>query len=194
MRTIRSALISALLLALLIALPVYAGISNFDNIVVTSDVVIGDDITQALGNENVGMLPTIQTVAVTYESDGAIFTIADGEVWIVHDILVDVGTNFDCTGDNCTLTIGDGNDADGFIVLADAQMQAADTEGAGFAAGWQGMSESTRGVYFDEATNASAHNFVYAPSGSAETIDIAIGGTSPAAGAATVYIVYTRIQ
>ena len=36
-----------------------------------------------------------------------------------------------------TLVIGDGNDADGFCVLADAELQAADTEGTGWAAGWQ---------------------------------------------------------
>jgi hypothetical protein len=38
---------------------------------------------------------------------------------------------------------------------------------------------------------------VYAPVGADETIDVAIddtGGTDPSAGAATIYLIYTRIQ
>ncbi len=119
-------------------------------------------------------------------------TIADGEIWLVHQVLVKVTTNFDCTGDDCVMTVGDGNDADGFIVLADAEMQAADTEGTGFAAGWQGQAAATQGVYQDGNWNG----FVYAPSGAAETIDWALtaSGNDFAAGAATIYVVYTRIQ
>lgn len=192
-RAILSGLIAALLLVALVSLPVLAQISNFDNIVITNDLVVGDDITQALNNENVGMLPTIASADVTYESSGAIFTVGAGEVWIVHDVIIEVTSNFNCTGDNCTLTVGDGNDPDGFLTLADAQLQAADTEFTGAAAGWQGLAAATKGVYLDEVTTNAAHRFVYAPS-SAETIDIAIGGTDPAAGAATVYVIYTRIQ
>lgn len=151
-------------------------------------------VDQDVGTENIGVLPTIATAAITHTQSGAIFTIADGEIWIVHDILVRVTTNFDCTGDDCTLTIGDGNDANGFIDLVDAEMQAADTEFTGAAAGWQGMHTGTRGVYFNEATTNGAHRFVYAPSGGAETIDAVVGGTSPAAGAATIYVIYTRVQ
>lgn len=148
-------------------------------------------IKSAVNLENIA-LPTVASAAITYASSGALFTIADGEIWFIHGVLVRVTTNFDCTGDDCTLTIGDGNDADGFIVLADAEMQAADTEGTGFAAGWQGLVPATQGVYIDAA--AGSTYFVYAPSGAAETIDIAIGGTSPAAGAGTVYVIYTRVQ
>lgn len=150
-------------------------------------------ITTAVGQEHVGSLPTIASANVaTTTTDGALFTVGSGEIWIVHGIWVNVTTNFDCTGDDCTLIIGDGNDTDGFIVLADAELQTADTEGTGFAAGWQGMAAATRGVYFDEAANnAFTGGFVYA---AADTIDVDVGGTSVAAGAATVYILYTRIQ
>ena len=68
-----------------------------------------------------------------------------------------------------TLTVGDGNDTDGFVVLADAELQAADTEATGYTAGWQGLIAATQGVYIDEA--AGANSFIYAPSGAAETID-----------------------
>jgi hypothetical protein len=117
-----------------------------------------------------------------------LWTVADGEIWIVHDVLIKVSSNFDCTGDDCTLKIGDGNDDNGLLDLVDAELQAADTEGTGFAAGWQGQLAATKGAYLVDS------DFVYAPSGAAETIDITIGGTSPAAGAATVYIIYTRVQ
>ncbi len=113
----------------------------------------------------------------------------------MHDVFVNVTTNFDCTGDDATLVIGDGNDANGFIDLADAELQTSDTEGTGFAAGWQGLVVATQGVYLDDATGSD--NFIYAPSGAAETIDYLIdegSGETLTAGAATIYVVYTRIQ
>lgn len=149
-------------------------------------------LNQDLAIENIGAMPTIITATMPYTpASGTIATVGSGEIWIVHDVLVNVGTNFDCTGNDCVATIGDGNDPNGFIDLVDAEMQAADTEGTGFAAGWQGLSTGTRGVYLNEATTNGAHRFVYA---GADTIDYAIGGTSPAAGSATVYVIYTRVQ
>lgn len=139
--------------------------------------------------ENLYMLPTVASASVEYTTTTALFTIADGEVWIVHDVLVNVTDNYDCTGDNCTFQIGDGGDANGLVDLVDAELQAADVEVTGGAAGWQGYLSGTRGAYL-----ANGGGFVYAPSGAAETIDLAIGGTDPADGAATVYIVYTRIE
>jgi len=164
-----------------------------DALVVSAGGTLNVDgvLDAVVGTEHLGVM-SIVTAAVTFESSGALFTVGDGEIWIVHAVLLNVTTNFDCTGDNCTLTIGDGNDADGFLVLADAELQTADTEGTGFAAGWQGLVPATQGVYVDSA--AGSNYFIYAPSGSAETVDITIGGTSPAAGAATAYIIYTRIQ
>ena len=111
-----------------------------------------------------------------HRSSGAVATIGDGEVWIVHDVFVNITNDFDCTGDDATLIVGDGNDADGFVVLADAELQAADTEATGFAAGWQGLIAATQGVYIDEA--AGANSFIYAPSGAAETIDYLVSEAS----------------
>ena len=84
-------------------------------------------------------------------------------------------------------------DTDGFVVLADAELQAADTEQTGSPAGWQGLVAATMGVYLDGAVSSAPH--IYAPSGAAETIDWLV---SEASGdtliAATIYVVYTRIQ
>jgi hypothetical protein len=152
------------------------GLSNFSS------------IQTDIGEENIG-LPTVATAAITYVSTGAIFTIADGEIWIVHDLFVHTTTNFDCTGSDCTMDIGDGADADGFIDAADAHIQAAVTDYTGGPAGWIGLDGAApKGVYL------VGGDHVYAPSGADETIDIAIAGTDPAAGVATVYLVYTRVQ
>jgi len=159
-------------------------------------------IDQDVGTENIGILPSLATSSITYTAaagvTGTLFTIGDGEIWIVHGMWVNVTENFDATGDDATLVIGDGNDEDGFCVLADAELQAADTEATGFAAGWQCMAAATRGVYLDEVTtNAFTGGFIYAPSGAAETIDYLIDegdGETLAGGAATIYVLYTRAQ
>lgn len=184
-----------------------AGDTNFTNVVASGDLTAGDDITAGddlvvtdaatiggittvpTDTEHIGLM-TIDAAAVLSDTDGALWTVGTGEVWFVHAVYCHVTTNFDCTGDDCTLQIGDGNDANGLLDLVDAELQAADTEGTGAAAGWQGfMSSGTRGAYLAEGLG-----FVY----TADTIDIDIEDTSastdPTAGAATCYIVYTRIQ
>lgn len=171
------------------ALSVTGAASMGSTLAVTGQSTL-DDIVQTINSvENVGVLPTVASASVAYTTTTALFTIADGEVWIIHDVLVNVTTNYDCTGDNCTFQIGDGNDANGLVDLVDAEIQAADTEVTGGAAGWQGYLSGTRGAYL-----ANGGGFVYAPSGAAETIDFAMGGTDPAGGAATVYIIYTRLE
>ena len=157
------------------------------------DVVDIDGVTNLITNtEHIGVMSILKSNVIT-TTNGAIFTIGAGEIWWVQGIFVEVTTNFDCTGDDCTLTIGDGNDTDGFLTLADAELQAADTEGTGFSAGWQGMTDAVIGDYLDATLG---QGFVY-DEASEETIDIAIddtGGTNPSAGAATVWLFYTRIQ
>lgn len=172
-------------------------IGGVDELTLTAGTFDYNDtlIDQALNTENLGTLPSIITATLAYTpASSALATVTDGEVWIIHEVLIDVDTNFDCTGNDCVVTVGDGNDPNGFLDLVDAELQAADAEGMGFAAGWQGLSASTRGVYLSEAITGSTHRFIYAPSGADETIDYVVGGTSPAAGSATVYIIYTRIQ
>jgi len=110
-------------------------------------------------------------------------------VWLVHDVRVNVTNNFDATGDDVTLNIGRDEDVDGFCVLVDAELQAADTEGTGWDAGWQCQVAATRGVFIDGTGG-------YILNGT-ETIDAVIDETSGetiTAGGATVYIYYTRIN
>jgi hypothetical protein len=78
-------------------------------------------------------------------------------------------------------------------VLVDANLQAADTEYTGAQAGWQGLAAATRGVYLDEVTTNAYHAHVYIASGSAKTILVDVTGTDITTGAATLYIIYTRI-
>ena len=155
-------------------------------------------LDQDISTENI-MLPTTASTAFTYTAAAGgtipVFTVADGQIWFVHAIFINVTTDFDCTGDDCTLELGDGTDTDGFCVLADAEMQTADTEQTGSPAGWQCLVAATMGVFLDGAVSSAPH--VYAPSGAAETIDIILdegSGETYAAGAGTAYIVYTRIQ
>lgn len=161
--------------------------------------LIANPIEQDLGTENLGVLPSIATCSITYTAaaggTGACATVGDGEIWLVHGVIAHITENYACTGDDCTLVVGDGNDPDGFLVLADAELQTSDTEGTGFSAGWQGLVPATQGAYIDAA--AGSTYFVYAPSGAAETIDWLADegdGETLASGAATIYIVYTRLQ
>lgn len=150
-------------------------------------------ITNAEDLEHIGVMTHV-TTAFTYTAAAGgtvtLATIGAGEEWLVHNVYIEVTSNFNCTGDDCTLVIGDGNDADGFCVLADAELQAADTEGTGWSAGWQCQVAATRGVYQD-----GTGGFMY-DEASTETIDAVISeasGTTLSGGAATAHIFYTRL-
>ena len=149
-------------------------------------------VNQDLNTENIGVLPTILSINVITTTDGAVATVGAGEVWIVHAVYFETTTNFDCTGDDCTLIVGDGNNDDGFLVLADAEMQTTIQEIAGGATGWTGMGSGTVGSYLSAIAKIG---FVY---DGAETIDIKIEDNSdnsdPTAGVGILYIFYTRIQ
>ena len=147
----------------------------------------GGVINQALGIENVGGLPSVITATLPYTpATGTLWTVGASEIWFIYAVYCEVTTNFDCTGDDCTLTIGDGNDADGFLVLIDAEMQTTDAEFTGAPAGWKGLHTDSMGAYL-----SGLAPFVY---DGTDTIDYAVGGTDPAAGAATCYVVYQRVQ
>lgn len=152
---------------------------------------------QALNTENLGTQKTIVSQVITWTSaaggSGTLATVGDGEIWFVDQVFIRTTTNFDTTGDDVTFTIGDGNDADGFIVAADANLQATFTEATGYAPGWYGIENGSGGAY----TLDDGGPFVYAPSGEAETVDWVIDETSGetiTAGELTAYVVYTRIQ
>lgn len=162
----------------------------------TSLFLNGTLINQDAGTENLGQLPTVCSATITYTAaaggSGTVCSIGASEIWYIHAVFAEVTTNWDATGDDALVEIGDGNDADGLLDLDDGELQAADTEGTGAPAGWQGfMSTDTRGAYL-----ANGHGFIYNP-GSAETIDYNIDETSGetlSAGQLTVYVVYTRLQ
>jgi hypothetical protein len=151
-------------------------------------------IKGALNLEHI-VFPSAMSTAIITTTDGALWTIADGEIWLVHALVCQITTNFDCTGDDCILHIGDGGDEDGLLDLDDGELQTSDTEITGAPAGWQGLSGNTVGAYLSAS---SMIGFIYAPSGAAETIDIKIEDSSdqsnPTGGAATCYLFYTRIQ
>lgn len=153
-------------------------------------------INAPLQLENLGTMPTIVTTAITYTAaaggSGTIATITDGEIWWVHRVIVNVTTDWDVTaGDDATMDIGDDLDIDGFLNLADADLQIAAVDYTGAQAGWQGL---------DGATPAGAYSIggphIYAPSGADQTIDWAVGATGDdlTGGEATIYVVYTRLQ
>lgn len=152
-------------------------------------------VTIPVNIEHFGAMSVI-TTPITYTAaaggNGVVATITDGEIWLVHAVFWQTTTNFDCTGDDCTATVGDGNVAAGFLSLNDAAMQAAFTEATGFAAGFYGIENGSAGAY----TTDDGGPFVYAPSGADETIDwvLAAAGDDFSAGAATIYVMYTRIQ
>ena len=158
--------------------------------------LIGNTIEQDLGTENLGVLPSVCTKSITYTAaaggTGTVCDIGANEVWYIHAVFANVTTNWDATGDDVLVEIGDASDTDGLLDLDDGELQTTDTEGTGAPAGWQGfMSTDTRGAYL-----ANGHGFIYNP-GSAETIDYIIdetSGESITAGALTVYVVYTRLQ
>lgn len=172
------------------------GISEFDGAAYFDGAVDVDaSITGADDLEHI-FFPTVASTAFTYTAAAGgtvtLFTITDGEIWIIHDIFVNVTTDFDCTGDDCTIHVGDAGDEDGLCDLDDGELQAADTEMTGVVAGWQCVaSTDVVGAYL-----ANAKSMIYAPSGGDGVISAVISETSGdtyAAGAATVYIVYTRI-
>lgn len=185
------------------ATPVFAvqngGNHSFNNGATTLNATsldLNDTIVdQDLGTENLGGLPSVCTASITYTAaaggSGTVCSIGANEIWFVHAVYVNVTADWDATGDDAVLVIGDGGDPNGLLDLADAELQAADTEGTGAVAGWQGfMSTDTVGAYL-----AQGLGFVYNP-GSAETIDWAASasGDDLSAGEATIYVVYTRIQ
>ena len=157
--------------------------------------VIGDVTGNVTGNitsafattGNVGVT-SVLTAAITWETaDGALFTVPAAQIWLVHAMLLQVTTDYDAGGTNdAAIIIGTDGDTDGFLVLADGDLQAADTELTGAPAGWQGLSAGVQGAFLDG-------NWAAFPVVGADTIDIATAGTGADAGAATVYMIYTRV-
>lgn len=196
--------------AMKVGVPTPVGMTwNDDDLLVGDDFEVIDDswfngMTTLTGGATLPLdatsgvgLPLVVSKSFTYTAAAGAtyngFIIPESQKLIIHSVLLNVTENFDCTDDDCTLLVGDSGDADGFLVLADAELQAADTEGTGFAAGWQGMADATIGVYLDEVDSGFV---VVAPAGG-YTVTYALdesSGDTLAGGAATLYMIYTRIE
>jgi len=167
----------------------FDGASYFDGA-----VDMDSTLTLAADVENF-IAPSVAIASATWVTSaggtGTVATIGANEVWLIWGCYAHVTTNWDATaGDDASLEVGDGNDVDGLLDLDDAELQTTDTEGTGGEAGWQGFfSTDTRGAYLTSTP------FLYAP-GSEETIDWTASATGDdlTAGAATIYLVYSRIQ
>jgi hypothetical protein len=155
-----------------------------------------DSLVLPLNTEHLGAV-SVATSSITYTAgagtSGTLATIADGEVWIIYDVFIQTTTTFtDTAGNDEAFTIGDGNDADGFLVASSTELASDFTEATGYAAGFYGLENGSNGAYtVDDGI------FVYAPSGSSETIDYELSsgaGDDIGAGALTMYVVYMRIQ
>jgi hypothetical protein len=167
-----------------------------DHITMTATALHVDDslIRQNTNVENLGQGKTILSTDIAFGaaagSSGTIATIGAGELWFVHSVFISVTVNFDATGDDATLVIGDGNDPNGFIDAADANLQTTFTEATGFEPGFYGIENGSSGAY----TTDDGGPFVYKDT---ETIDFLIdevSGETLTAGKARVYVIYTRIQ
>lgn len=180
-----------------------AGTSNLDVVDVDgaadfdSTIDVAGAVTFPANVENL-YTPSVASVAITYTAaaggTGTVLTIGASEAYVIHDVWVETTTNFDATGDDVTLTIGDGNDADGFCVMADAELQAAYAAFTGAAAGWSCTTVAARGAYFDEGGTGWVGGMVY---DGTDTIDWLLDETSGetiTAGAATIWVLYTRIK
>lgn len=149
-------------------------------------------IQQTLGVENIG-LPSVICTPITYTAaaggSGTVATVGSGEIWLVHEVWIQVTESFAADGDDATLIVGDGDDTNGFLDVADAGLQSTYAAATGWATGYYGLKDGEQGAY-----TADGSMFVYDGS---ETIDWAVGegaGTTLSAGAATICVRYTRIQ
>jgi len=156
-----------------------------------SSLVFGVDgatgaIDSVLNVEN-EVLPSVATFTVSSViTTGVGLTSTAGEVFEILEVFYFVGTSFDCTGDDCTLDVGTGDDADGFLNCADADLQSTYTDYTGADAGWGGLDGATpAGVFVIGGSHIMS---------GAETLDFELGGTDPAAGSATVYVVYRKLD
>ncbi len=154
-------------------------------------------LTGAQDVENV-MFPTVVSTAITYTAGagttGALATVADGEIWLVHSVFIQTTETFtDTAGDDETFVIGDSGDADGFLSAGSTELASDFTEATGFAAGFYGIESGSQGAY----TLDDGGPFVIAASGADHPITYTLAsgaGDDIGAGALTMYLLYTRIQ
>ncbi len=159
-------------------------------------IINGGGVVQPLEIEHLGTGETHVTLIITFTAaaggSGTVATIGANETWLVRRVLISVTTNFDATGDDVTLDIGDDLDVDGFLNLADADLQAAATDYTGAQPGWQGLDGATpTGIYIIGGPH------IYETDGTPQTIDWLLDETSGetiSAGELTLHLFYTRFR
>ena len=139
-------------------------------------------------------VPTYATASFTYTSAAGgtvdLFTIPAGQIWMVADLRVRITEDFAATGDDSILLIGDDANDDGYcenVAAYDATYQI----DSGWPLGWV-CEGGQKGSYINPQ-NIGGSFPAEGPTDITVTID-ETSGESITSGAATVYLLYTRIQ
>lgn len=139
-------------------------------------------------------VPTYATASFTYTSAAGgtvdLFTIPAGQIWMVADLRVRITEDFAATGDDSILLIGDDANDDGYcenVAAYDATHQI----DSGWPLGWV-CEGGQKGSYINPQ-NIGGSFPAEGPTDITVTID-ETSGESITSGAATVYLLYTRIQ
>lgn len=136
-------------------------------------------------------VPKVESVQVAYDtSDGALFTVPSGQVWLITDVWFQTQTDWDGNG---AFIVGVTADPDGFLTLANASLDPAYDESGG-AAGWptgsRGLDSTNRGPLLAVPTTGYARAY-RAVAGTTVLIDNTPGTSSQGAG--TLFMRYTRL-
>lgn len=153
-----------------------------------NEATAGNGINLTSGVEIIGVPLTISTPIAYNTVSGNLFAKPAGETWLIHSVWFKTAVDWDGDG---AFIVGDGTDADGFLVMANASLDPAYDETAGLA-GWppgtRGLRNSNEGVYL---TNAGVpQSFISLPGGN--IVFANTPGTS-SAGNGTLYMQYTRL-
>lgn len=155
---------------------------NADNVNFSGNAIISGNIELANGQEILGGTYSIKRT-INYNSSGASLILAavdDG--YIVTDVYAKVTETWDGTG---TVTIGDGDDPDGYMTNANLGTTAT---------GWKGLElyPGYRGAYL---TNSIVYNFAKRRAYSGvDTIDAVVTPGTSTKGSMEVYIVISRLK
>ena len=169
----------------------FDGAVQFDSAATFSNM---GSMTQPLNTENIGLPTVIKTTVPYTEAVYTVATVGAGETWWVHDVIVHVTEAYSVAGDDATFLVGDDLDVDGFIVLADADLQLGVNEYTGGALDWKGVISTTRGVYLDGTSSQDSHGHIYTDTQTIDASVIETTGATGDAGSADVYVIYTRLD
>lgn len=155
-----------------------------------SETTAGAGITLGTGAEIIGVSKVVSTAISYNTADGNVFSVPASEVWLIEDMWFQTAVDWDGNG---AFIVGDTNDADGFLTLANASLDPAYDESGGIA-GWptgsRGLDSANRGVYLTTAVTLNKRMFRAV--GPYNVVFDNTPGTSTA-GSGTLYMRYTRL-